>query len=61
MPNLVQNLRGAGSSNELFEIVSLKRKEFSAEHVMHALKRLFHLQKQDKYSTQQRFLVNTLC
>lgn len=47
-PNLVQNLRGAGSSYELFEIVSLKRKEFSAEHVMLALKRLFHLQKNDR-------------
>lgn len=47
-PNLLHNLRAAASSYELFEIVSLKRKEFSAEHVMTALKRLFHLQKNEK-------------
>lgn len=47
-PNLLQNLRAAGSSYELFEIVSLKRKEFTAEHVMSAMKRLFHLQKNEK-------------
>lgn len=40
------------SSYELFEMVSLKRKDFTAEHVLQALRTLFQLQKQEKYTYQ---------
>lgn len=43
------NIKLANSTYELFEIVSLKRKEFNAEHIMQVLRTLFQLQKNEKY------------
>lgn len=46
--SLTHSLQTVTSSYELFEMVSLKRKDFSAEHVLQALRALFQLQKQEK-------------
>lgn len=47
--NLVLNIKSANSSYELFEIVSLKKKEFTDEHIIQALRTLFILQKNEKW------------